>query len=63
MSASAMKFATDVALAMLDSWYVTYEAYRAHRHGDMRRQAIKSKCCGIVYHDRTLIGAEALING
>lgn len=63
MSAFPMKFVTDIALSMLDSWYVTYEAYRSHRYGDMRRLALKSKCCGIVYHDRTLIQAEALING
>lgn len=58
----ASAFVKEVALSVLDSWYVTFDAFKSHRHGDMRRLALKSKCIGIVGHDRTLIVAERCIS-
>lgn len=57
------QFVAELALSVLGSWYVNYEAFQSHKNAGMRRHALHSKCRGLVCHDRTIIKAEALING
>jgi len=54
---------TEVCLSALSSWYMLHDQYRSHRDGVIRRLAIKSKCWGLVHHDRNLIKATKVIYG
>lgn len=54
---------TDAARAMLCSWYVTWDTYKDHRHGVIRRLALRSKCYGLVSHDRFILIAEERLRG
>ncbi|HEJ3062522.1 TPA: hypothetical protein SL272_000854 [Pseudomonas aeruginosa] len=45
---------TQIALAMLRSWYVTWDQFQASKHGEIRRCALHSKTRGVIHHDRVL---------
>ncbi|MFT8234773.1 hypothetical protein ACLNBI_24905 [Pseudomonas guariconensis] len=52
-----------VALSMLEQWYSTWEGFKGHHDGGIRRLALHSKARGLVYHDRALLKAEDAFNG
>lgn len=56
-------FVTGIALSMLGQWYSTWEGFKVHRDGTIRRLALHSKARGLVCHDRALTKAEEVING
>ncbi|UNY42255.1 hypothetical protein PP918_gp47 [Pseudomonas phage UFJF_PfDIW6] len=51
-------FFIEIALSMLEQWYSTWEGFKEHRDGTIRRLALHSKARGLVYHDRCLIKSE-----
>lgn len=51
-------FVIEIALSMLEQWYSTWEGFKEHRYGTIRRLALHSKARGLVYHDRCLIKSE-----
>lgn len=52
-----------IALSMLEQWYSTWEGFKAHQDGGIRRLALHAKARGLVCHDRALLKAEAAFNG
>lgn len=56
-------FVTEIALSMLEQWYTTWEGFKDHRNGDIRRLALHSKARGLVCHDRALAKAEVAFHG
>ncbi len=63
MSDQRMQFAVEVSLSMLKQWYVTWEQFREIRSWSSRCVAWKSKCRGLVFHDRALRMCAEVING
>ncbi|CAN2983273.1 MULTISPECIES: hypothetical protein [Pseudomonas] len=55
-------FFIEIALSMLEQWYSTWEGFKEHRDGTIRRLALHSKARGLVYHDRCLLKAEGALN-
>ncbi|MBF8720479.1 hypothetical protein [Pseudomonas guariconensis] len=50
-----------IAISMLEQWYSTWEGFKSHHDGGIRRLALCSKARGLVYHDRALLkGAKAM---
>lgn len=49
---------TQIALSMLEQWYSTWDSFKDHHAGEVRRMALHSKARGLCYHDRALIKAE-----
>ena len=56
-------FVIEIALSMLEQWYSTWEGFKEHRDGTIRRLALHAKTRGLVCHDRYLLKAEGAING
>lgn len=56
-------FVTEIALSMLEQWYMTWEGFKDNRDGDIRRLALHSKVRGLVCHDRALAKAEVAFHG
>lgn len=54
---------TEIALSMLSQWLATWEQFKGHRSGEIRRIALKGKCRGLVCHDRLLMRCTEVING
>lgn len=52
-----------ISLSMLEQWYTTWEGFKDHRNGDIRRLALHSKARGLVCHDRALAKAEVAFHG
>lgn len=52
-----------IALSMLEQWYSTWDGFKSHQDGGIRRLALHSKARGLVCHDRALLKAEAAFNG